>query len=75
MRSSVKQTSTAIEKVDTRFLESLIGYNARRAALAIIEEFLERMAQKGAIEFNDLIKPIDRPTVYNLLNQLQQNKN
>jgi len=36
MRSSVKQTSTAIEKVDTRFLESLIGYNARRAALAII---------------------------------------
>ena len=40
-----------------------------------VVEFLERMAQKGAIEFNDLIKPIDRPTVYNLLNQLQQNKN
>ena len=52
MRSSVKQTSTVIEKVDTRFLESLIGYNARRAALAIIEEFLERMAVYG-------LKPVD----------------
>ena len=52
MQSSVKQTSTAIEKVDTRFLESLIGYNARRAALAIIEEFLERMAVYG-------LKPVD----------------
>ena len=52
MRSSVKQTSTAIETVDTRFLESLIGYNARRAALAIIEEFLERMAVYG-------LKPVD----------------
>ncbi len=37
--------------------------------------YLERMAQKGAIAFNDLIKPIDRTTVFNLLNQLQQNKN
>lgn len=36
--------------------------------------YLERMSQKGAIEFNDLIKPIDRTTVFNLLNQLQQNK-
>ena len=52
MRSSVKQASTAIEKVDTRFLESLIGYNARRAALAIIEKFLERMAVYG-------LKPVD----------------
>jgi hypothetical protein len=37
--------------------------------------YLERMAQKGAIEFNDLMKPVDRATVFNLLNQLQQNKN
>lgn len=29
--------------VDTRFLESLLGYNARRAALAVIEVFLQRM--------------------------------
>jgi DNA-binding MarR family transcriptional regulator len=30
--------------LDTSFLESLLGYNARRAALAIIEVFLQRMA-------------------------------
>jgi len=34
----------AVEKVDTSYLESLLGYNARRAALAVIEVFLERMA-------------------------------
>jgi len=33
-----------VEQVDTSYLESLIGYNARRAALAIIEIFLERMS-------------------------------
>ena len=33
-----------VEKVDSTYLETLIGYNARRAALAIIEIFLERMA-------------------------------
>jgi hypothetical protein len=33
------------------------------------------MAQKGAIEFNDLIKPVDRSVVYKLLNSLQENKN
>jgi DNA-binding MarR family transcriptional regulator len=36
---------SAVEQVDTRFLQSLLGYNARRAALAIIERFLARMAQ------------------------------
>nr|WP_246098892.1 MarR family winged helix-turn-helix transcriptional regulator [Tepidimonas thermarum] len=30
--------------MDTRFLESLIGYNARRAALAIIGPVLQRLA-------------------------------
>jgi DNA-binding MarR family transcriptional regulator len=34
---------TAPETVDTSFLETLLGYNARRAALAVIEVFLERM--------------------------------
>ncbi|CAN5513076.1 MarR family transcriptional regulator [soil metagenome] len=34
----------AVDKVDTSYLESLVGYNARRAALAVIEVFLERMA-------------------------------
>ncbi|MEN9995589.1 MAG: Multidrug resistance operon repressor [Pseudomonadota bacterium] len=44
MSSSVKNTPAAVEKVDTRYLETLIGYNARRAALAVIGEFLEKMA-------------------------------
>ncbi|MDW5442072.1 MarR family winged helix-turn-helix transcriptional regulator [Polaromonas sp. SM01] len=34
----------AVETVDTRYLESLLGYNARRAAVVVIESFLERMA-------------------------------
>ena len=34
----------AVEAVDTRFLRTLVGYNTRRAALAIIEVFMERMA-------------------------------
>lgn len=32
-----------VEAVDTSFLESLLGYNARRAALTVIEVFLQRM--------------------------------
>jgi len=33
----------AVDQVDSSYLESLIGYNARRAALAVITVFLERM--------------------------------
>ena len=33
-----------VEKVNTRFLETLVGYNARRTALSIIETFLVEMA-------------------------------
>jgi DNA-binding MarR family transcriptional regulator len=36
--------SPAVEHIDTSYLETLIGYNARRAALAVIEVFLQRMA-------------------------------
>lgn len=38
------KTATAVEQVDTTYLEGLIGYNARRAALAVIEVFMQRMA-------------------------------
>jgi DNA-binding MarR family transcriptional regulator len=38
------QEVPSVETVDATFLESLLGYNARRAALAVIEVFLERMA-------------------------------
>ncbi len=34
-----------VDRVDTDFLESLVGYNVRRASLTIIEGFLERMAE------------------------------
>jgi DNA-binding MarR family transcriptional regulator len=42
----------AVEQVDTRYLQTLMGYNARRAALSIIELFLERLAPYG-------LKPVD----------------
>lgn len=35
----------SVDTVDTRYLETLLGYNARRAALSIIEVFLQDMAQ------------------------------
>ncbi len=34
----------SIDKVDTAYLETLVGYNARRTALAVIEVFLQRMS-------------------------------
>ncbi len=37
-------TPCAVDTVDTRYLETLMGYNARRAALSIIELFPVRMA-------------------------------
>lgn len=48
----VKSAATSAEQVDTRYLQSLMGYNARRAALSIIELFLERLAPYG-------LKPVD----------------
>ncbi|MDQ3272207.1 MAG: MarR family transcriptional regulator, partial [Pseudomonadota bacterium] len=34
----------AVETVDTSYLEGLVGYNASRAAITVIELFLQRMA-------------------------------
>lgn len=34
----------AVDEVDTRYIETLLGYNARRVSLAVIEVFLQRMA-------------------------------
>ncbi|MGH8820481.1 MAG: MarR family winged helix-turn-helix transcriptional regulator [Rhodoferax sp.] len=41
---TIQDTASFVTEVDTRYLESLMGYNARRAALAIIGSFLEHMA-------------------------------
>ena len=40
------------EKIDTRYLETLLGYNTRRASLTIISRFIERM-----VEFD--LRPVD----------------
>lgn len=43
--STGRPTDTALTggELDTRFLETLLGYNARRAALTVIALFLKRM--------------------------------
>ena len=38
-------------------------------------DFLSRMAQKGKIEFNDFIKPVDRKIIFQKLEELQIQKN
>lgn len=45
-------TNATVEQVDTSYLEGLLGYNARRAALAVIEVFMVRMAPYG-------LRPVD----------------
>ena len=44
MRTGSALATAPVEEIDTSYLESLLGYNARRAALAVIGVFLERMA-------------------------------
>ena len=36
--------ASVVDTVDTSFLETLMGYNARRASLAIVDVFMVRMA-------------------------------
>ncbi|MEO6974006.1 MAG: MarR family transcriptional regulator [Rhodoferax sp.] len=38
------ESTPFVTEINTSYLESLMGYNARRAALAIIESFLRNMA-------------------------------
>lgn len=42
----------SVDHIDSSYLEGLVGYNARRASLAIIAVFVERMAVHG-------LKPVD----------------
>lgn len=37
------ETPASAGELDTRYLETLLGYNARRAALSVISVFLQRM--------------------------------
>lgn len=43
LKTSRIETTPAVDQVDTTYLDGLIGYNARRAALAVIDVFLDRM--------------------------------
>ncbi len=45
-------SAPAVEQVDTTYLETLLGYNARRVSLKVIELFTERMADYG-------VSPVD----------------
>ncbi|MDP2370347.1 MarR family winged helix-turn-helix transcriptional regulator [Rhodoferax sp.] len=42
--AGVAAGTPCVDEVNTSYLESLLGYNARRAALVVIEVFLQRMA-------------------------------
>ena len=53
---------SAVDQVDTSYLQTLLGYNARRAALTIIEGFLERMAEFG-------LRPVD----FSVMSVIQHN--
>ena len=54
-----------VEQVDTGFLDGLLGYNARRAALAVIEVFLQRMAayQLRPVDFSVLSLIVHNPGI------------
>lgn len=41
---AIQESTPFVAEIDTSYLESLVGYNARRAALTIIGSFLEHMA-------------------------------
>lgn len=59
---TAKPYGTPTDTVDSTYLQSLMGYNARRAALSIIELFLERLAPYG-------LKPVD----FSVMSTIQHN--
>jgi DNA-binding MarR family transcriptional regulator len=65
MPSSLKNPIAAVDKVDTSYLETLIGYNARRAALAVISQFLERMTvyDLKSVDFSVMSVVVHNPGV------------
>ncbi len=63
--ASVPVVPTEEGQIDTSYLESLLGYNARRAALAVIAVFLQRMEPYGLkpVEFSVLTLIAHNPGV------------
>ena len=54
-----------VDQINTDYLESLLGYNARRAALVIIELFLKRMAvyELRPVEFSVISLIVHNPGI------------
>jgi DNA-binding MarR family transcriptional regulator len=59
---ALSTSSNQIGELNTEFLESLLGYNARRATLTILSVFFDRMADFG-------LRPVD----FSLLNLIHHN--
>jgi DNA-binding MarR family transcriptional regulator len=57
--------TAVIDTIDSRYLETLMGYNARRAALSIISVFLDRMAvyDLKPVEFSVLSLVLHNPGI------------
>ena len=55
----------SVDAVSTRYLRTLVGYNARRASLAIVEVFMQRMAVYGlkVVDFSVLSLVAHNPGV------------
>ena len=55
----------AVDTVDTSYLEALVGYNASRAAITVIELFLQRMAVYGMrqVDFSVMSLIIHNPGI------------
>jgi DNA-binding MarR family transcriptional regulator len=52
IHSRKKKDITSSPQIDTSYLQTLIGYNCRRAAVSVISLFLDRMAAYG-------LRPVD----------------
>ena len=63
--SAAREDLPVVEQIDTTFLDGLLGYNARRAALAVIEVFLDRMQPYGlrAVDFSVLSLVVHNPGI------------
>jgi DNA-binding MarR family transcriptional regulator len=59
------QLPPAVDTVDTAYLEGLVGYNASRAAITVIELFLQRMAVYGMrqVDFSVMSLIIHNPGI------------
>lgn len=64
-RAANARNMAVVDTIDSGYLETLMGYNARRAALSIISVFLERMAvyDLKPVEFSVLSLVLHNPGI------------